>query len=136
MPPAYSKDIRARVIARIEGGDSPRQVARHFDVSRSTAVNWVARFRATGDCAVKPRGGSVSPLEQHADFLLRLVMEQPDLTLDEVISAMRKRAIPGSRSAVWRFFARHKVIIKRSVRVADQKRTEAAQDGGAGPIEA
>jgi hypothetical protein len=32
-----------------------------------------------------------SPLEAHAEFLLGLIAEQPDLTLDEVIAAMKKR---------------------------------------------
>jgi hypothetical protein len=38
------------------------------------------------------------PLETHADFLLRLIAEQPDFTLDEIVVAMRKRRIAGSRS--------------------------------------
>jgi transposase len=130
MPPAYSKDIRARVIARVEGGDSPCKAAKHFAVSRSTVVNWVARFRATGDCAAKPRGGSVSPLEQQADRLLGLVAEQPDLTLDEVMSAMRKHSIPGSRSAVWRFLARHRIILKKE---SARRGTEAHRPGAGTP---
>ena len=55
----------------------------------------------------KPRGGSISPLEKHAHFLLDLIEQQPDLTLDEVVLAMHKHRIPGSRTAVWRFFQRH-----------------------------
>ena len=42
-------------------------------------------YRATGSCAAKPRGGSTSPLEKHTDFLLALIEEQPDLTLDEIV---------------------------------------------------
>jgi transposase len=53
-------------------------------------------------------------LEAHADFLLALVEEQPDLTLDEVICAMHRHKIPGSRTAVWRFFQRHKITFKKS----------------------
>ena len=49
----------------------------------------------------------------HADFLLRLIGEQQDLTLDEVVAAMRKRRIAGSRSAVWRFFERHNISFKK-----------------------
>jgi transposase len=115
MPPAYSKDIRSRLIARVEAGDSRREAARRFAVSHSTAVNWLARFRATGNCVAKPRGGSVSPLEKHADSLLRLVAEQPDLTLDEVMSAMRERGIPGSRTALRRFFARHDITLGKKL---------------------
>jgi transposase len=76
-------------------------------------VIWVKCFRETGRCAAKQRGGSTSPLEKHADFLLGLIEAQPDLTLDEVVSAMRKRRIAGSRTAVWRFFQRHEITFKK-----------------------
>ena len=84
-----------------------------FAVSASTAVIWVKCFRQTGRCAAKPRGGSISPLEKHADFLLGLIEKQPDLTLDEVVLAMRKHKIAGGRTAVWRFFKRHKITFKK-----------------------
>jgi len=84
-----------------------------YEVSASTAVIWVKCFRETGRCAAKPRGGSTSPLEKHADFLLALIEVEPDLILDEVVSAMRKHKIPGSRTAVWRFFQRHKITLKK-----------------------
>jgi len=108
MPRAYSADIRGRVIARVESGASRREAAEHFEISASTAIKWVKCFRDTGSCAA-----STSPLEEHADCLLTLVADQPDLTLDEVVSAMHKRGIAGSRSAVWRFFQRHKVTFKK-----------------------
>jgi len=113
MPRAYSADMRGRVIARVESGASRREAAEHYEVSASTAVIWVKCFRETGRCSATPRGGSTSPLEEHAEFLLALIEEQPDLTLDEVVSAMRKHRIPGSRTAVWRFFQRHKITFKK-----------------------
>lgn len=113
MPKAYSEDMRGRVIARVESGGSRREAAEHYDVSASTAVIWVKCFHETGRCAAKPRGGSVSPLEQNADFLLALIDAQADLTLDEVVFAMRRQRIPGSRTAVWRFFQRHKITFKK-----------------------
>ena len=61
-------------------------------------------------CAV-PSGGSISPLEAHADFLLVLIADQPDLTLE----AMRKRRIAGSRIAAWRFFERHSISLKKTI---------------------
>lgn len=114
MPRAYSADMRTRVIARVESGASRREAAEHYEVSPSTAVIWVKCFRETGRCAAKRRGGSTSPLEEHAEFLLGLIDEQPDLTLDEVIAVMRRNKVPGSRTAVWRFFKRHKVTFKKS----------------------
>ena len=107
MPAAYSADIRGRVIASVESGSSRREAAEEFDVSASSAIKWVAAYRTTGSCAAKPRGGSTSPLEKYANFLLMLIEGQPDLTLDEVVCAMRKRKLPGSRTAVWRFLPRH-----------------------------
>src|SRR5215469_15722909 len=83
MPKAYSADIRMRVIARVEGGASRREAAEQLDISPSAAVKWVKCFHETGSCAAKPRGGSTSPLEVHAPWLLTLIEEQPDLTLDE-----------------------------------------------------
>ena len=114
MPRAYSCDMRERVIARVESGASRREAAEHYDVSPSTAVIWVKCFHETGRCAAKRRGGSVSPLERHTKFLLGLIAAQPDLTLDEVVSAMRKHKIAGSRTAVWRFFQRHQITLKKS----------------------
>jgi hypothetical protein len=57
-------------------------------------VIWVKCFRETGRCAAKPRGGSTSPLEKHADFLLALIEVESDLTLDEVVCALRDNKIP------------------------------------------
>ena len=93
MPAAYSADIRGRVIASVESGSSRREAAEEFDVSASSAIKWVAAYRTTGSCAAKPRGGSTSPLEKYATFLLTLIEGQPDLTLDEVVCAMRKRKL-------------------------------------------
>ena len=68
MPKAYSRDMRERVIAEVEGGASRREAAEKFEISPSTAVIWVKCYQETGRCAAKPRGGSVSPLEKHAEF--------------------------------------------------------------------
>jgi len=127
MPKAYSADMRERVIAEVEGGASRREAAEELEVSASTAIVWVKCFRETGRCAAKPRGGSISPLEKHADFLLGLIEKQSDLTLDEVVLVMRKQKIPGSRTAVWRFFERHKIAFKKSLRAAEQERADVAQ---------
>jgi transposase len=76
-------------------------------------INWLRRWRDDGSSAAKPSGGSVSPLEEHASWLLALIAEQPDLTLDEAVAAMRKRRIAGSRSALSRFFIRHDITFKK-----------------------
>src|SRR4029079_18674361 len=100
--------MRGRAIAEVEGGASRRKAAEEFEVSARTAIIWVKCFRETGRCAAQPRGGRGAPLDKHADFLLALIEKQSDLTLDEAVLVMRKHKIPGSRTAVWRFFQRHK----------------------------
>ena len=113
MPKPCSLDLRERVLETVEAGASRREAAERFEVSASSAVKWMQRWHETGSIAAKPSGGSISPLEKHADWLLMLISEQPDLTLDEVVAAMRKRRIAGSRSAVWRFFDRHSISFKK-----------------------
>jgi transposase len=113
MPRPYSNDLRRRAIEAVEAGASRHEAAERFDMSPSTVINWMRRWREDGSAAAKPNGGSVSPLEKHAKWLLSLVAEQPDLTLDEVVAAMAKRRIGGSRSAVSRFYIRHNITFKK-----------------------
>jgi len=114
MPKPYSDDLRARVIGDVVTGASRREAAEHYGISPSVVVIWAQRYEATGSVAAKPSGGSTSPLEAHAEFLLALVAEHPDLTLDEIVAAMGKRRIAGSRSAVWRFFDRRDISVKKN----------------------
>jgi hypothetical protein len=48
-------------------------------------------------------------LEKHSQQILAL----SDLTLNELVSILRKRRIPASRSALSRFFARHDITFKK-----------------------
>jgi len=114
MPRPYSNDLRARVIEEIEAGASRREAAERYELSPSVVVIWAQRWEQTGSVAAKPSGGSTSPLEDYAEFLLGLIVEQPDLTLDEIVAAMRRKRIPGSRSAVWRFFERRNLSFKKN----------------------
>lgn len=113
MPKSYSADLRKRVIEAVETGASRHEAAEEFDISASSAVKWLQRWNETGSCAPKPRGGSISPLEHHAEQILALVAEQPDLTLDEIVTELRKRRIRTSDSAVSRFFQRHDITFKK-----------------------
>src|ERR1700682_2256738 len=114
MPRPYSSDLRARVIEEIVTGASRREAAERYGISASVVVIWAQRFEKTGSVAAKPSGGSTSPLEDHAEFLLALIATQPDLTLDEIVVVMEKRRIAGSRSAVWRFFDRRNISFKKN----------------------
>jgi transposase len=113
MPKAYSGDLRKRVIEAVETGASRREAAELFEVSVASAVKWLQRWRERRSAAPKPRGGSISPLEEFATDILALVAERPDLTLVETVAELRKRRIKTSRSSLWRFLDRHNITLKK-----------------------
>jgi transposase len=114
MPKPYSQDLRVRVVAAVEGGASRREVAELYGISPSVVVIWMQRWNATGSIEAKQSGGSISPLDEHAEFLLGLIVDQPDMTLDEIVAAMSRAGIEGSRTAVWRFYERHDISFKKN----------------------
>src|SRR5215471_15548807 len=123
----YPVELRMRVIDFVEGGASRRDAAEQFEVSASSAVHWVQRFRDDGTCEPMRRGGGTSPLEKYSRQILALISARRDLTLNEMVSALHKRRIPGSRSALSRFFARHGITVKKSLQAAERKRADVAR---------
>jgi transposase len=100
-----SLDLRRRVVTAIESGISTRQAAARFSIGIATAGAWARLKRATGDVRPvkqgKPKG---SVLDPHADFILGVLAEAPDTTLDEMVVRLRKeRGITIVRTAVWKF---------------------------------
>ena len=114
MPKSYSGDLRERAIEVVEmEGASRREAAELLGVSVASTVRWLQRWHDVGSAEPKPRGGSVSPLEEFAAQVLALVAEQPDLTLVETVAELRKRRIRTSRSSLWRFLDRHDITLKK-----------------------
>ena len=113
MPKSYSSDLRERVIEAVEAGASRREAGERFEISVSSSVRWLQRWRESGSVAPKPRGGSVSPLEEFAARVLALIAERPDLTLVETVAELRRRRIRTSRSSLWRFLDRHGITVKK-----------------------
>ena len=134
MPKSYSGDLRERVIEVVEAeGASRREAAERFDISVSSAIKWLQRWRENRSAAPKPRGGSVSPLEAHAEQILALVAERPDLTLKEALVELLKRRIRTSKSALSRFFIRHDITFKKKAckpRNDNERRWPARADAG------
>src|SRR5690349_179143 len=107
MPKPYSQDLRERVVRAVEAGASCHEAAAAFEVSPSSAIRWVARFRQTGSAAARPMGGKRSPLDAYKPWLLELIAAEPDLTLEEIRGRLRERGITVGASSVWRFCDRH-----------------------------
>jgi transposase len=118
MGKPLSMDLRERVVAAIEGGMSTRQAAERFSVGIATSGAWARRKRATGDVAPakqgKPKG---SVLDPHADFILGLIDETPDITLDEIVDKLAaERGLKVVRTAVWKLLNRRGLTHKKRQR--------------------
>ena len=112
MAKPYSSDLRERVVEAVDEGATRLEAAERFGVSVSSAVRWHQAWRETGTFEAKSCGGSCSPLDDYAEEILALVEEQDDRTLDEIVVAMRRHRIPGSRTALFRFLARRGITHK------------------------
>lgn len=115
MGKPYSMDLRERVVAAIEGGLSTRQAAERFAIGIATAGAWARLKRATGEVRPakqgKPKG---CVLDTHADFILGVLAEAPDTTLDEMVERLRQeRAVMVVRTAVWKLLDRHGQTYKK-----------------------
>ena len=86
MAGAYSRDLRSRVLAAVEAGESPDEAARRFAVGRSTAYRWVTAAREEGRREAKRMGGGPPPaIRGEAEAALRRMLAGSDnhLTLAE-----------------------------------------------------
>lgn len=109
MPPAYSVDLRERVMAAVADGCSIAEAASRFSVSVDAIYDWKQRYRDTGSLAPIPAGGGrprrLSPavdraLQDHIDAV-------PDATLTEVQQWLAaEHALVVGRGTVGRAVAR------------------------------
>jgi transposase len=85
----YSNDLRVRVrLLKVARRRGRRQ--RQFVIGDSTAIRWAKRWRKTGSFEAKSnKGQSRSPLKKHEEWLLALVRQEPDLTLEEIQRRLR-----------------------------------------------
>ena len=126
MTKPLSNDLRHRVISTVEVGITRRAAAERFGVAASTAVRWVHQWRQTGSVEPRPLGGDKRShrIEAHADEILTLVEETPDLTLAEIAAHLEQaHGLRVALSTVWRFFERRGITVKKN---RARQRTRAA----------
>lgn len=103
MAKAYSYDLRERVIAACDAGESPEQAGPIFHVSARCIYNWLKLRNETGD--LTPRYSPPGPkpkLTKHSEQLRKLVTEHPDATLEELRSRMPVQVCIGTLWATLR----------------------------------
>jgi transposase len=76
-----SMDLRRRIIAAHEAGDSVREIAERFAVGASTVQRLVQRHREAGTVEPRPHGGGRARVIDLAgrELLRRLVWQHPNL---------------------------------------------------------
>ena len=104
----YSKDLRLRVLAAVDGGTPREEVAKTFSVSVPTIKRWLKRRRETGGVETKPiRGRPSLKGAALAGWLPKHLEGNPDLTLEEHREAFEEaRGTRVSAATVGRAIAR------------------------------
>src|SRR3954468_16388459 len=95
-------------------GGSARAAATRFDVSVSSATRWAQRWRAEGHARPRAMGGDRrSRLSEHRAKVLQLIAQQPDLTLQEIRSALAALGITVGLSTVHRYLGAQTLTLKK-----------------------
>ena len=98
----------------MEVGKSAREAARLLNVCASTGIRWIERWTTTGSVDAKPgTGHSRSPLEQHKQWPIDLVADEPDLTLEEIRARFARVKRQKAIGSILRFFDRHHITLKK-----------------------
>ncbi len=115
MSGAYSGDLRGRVLDVVDAGSSARQAAARFGVGVATAIRWVRRWRKTGERTARKQGHPIrSKLDAHEVYLLGLIEETVDITLDEMRARLaEERGLRIGYGTLWRFFDRRRITVKK-----------------------
>ena len=99
MTRPYSEDLRERVVRVVESGTSRNAAAKQFDVSISFVVKLMQRWKQRGTIKADKYGGwKKSKLAPHGDRIRALVMENCDITIDELCVLLAAEGIEAKRS--------------------------------------
>ena len=116
MTAPLSQDIRLRLVATIEAGNSRRQAAARFAVSPSAAIKLMQRVEETGSTAPGRIGGyRRAKLEGHEDYLRELMRRRVGITLEETKATLiEERGLEVSISAIWEMLRKLGLSHKKS----------------------
>jgi transposase len=119
MSHSFSTDLRGRVISVISDGFSTRKAAARFGVGVSTAGEWYRRYRDNGETAARKQGQPPgSKLDAHEAFILGLVKDTSDISLEEIAGRLlAERSVSAVPSTVWTFFKKRGMTYKKRRRM-------------------
>ena len=100
-------ELRGRVVAFVEEGNSHREAARHFRVSPRFVNNMVILKRASGALAPARQGHlGGGKLTGQAEWVRQRLADNGDLTLNELCVELTARGVSVDRSTVSRLLHR------------------------------
>ncbi len=126
MTKPLSSDLRERLIAAVENGQSRRAVAKRFRVAASTVIKLFDVWQREGRVQPKAVGGDRHShrMEVHAEEILALIDKTPDITLAEIAAHLEEtHGLRVAQSTVWRLLDRHGMTFKKN---SARKRATAA----------
>jgi len=100
-------ELRARVVAFVEEGNSNREAARHFRVSPRFVNNMMILRRSSGSLAPARQGHPPgSKLSSHGEWIGERVSAHGEVTLDELCVELAARGVAVHRATIGRFLHR------------------------------
>lgn len=104
-------------MARLDRGETVRQVAAALSVAPSSVVKWNQRRRRTGSVAPGKIGGHVPPKirDAEADWL-RERIAAGDFTLRGLVGELAARGLRVDYRTVWKFVHRARLSFKKNGR--------------------
>ena len=112
---ALSLDLRERVLAAVVAGASHWQAGERFGVSAASVSRGRRLAREQGNARPKALGGDrrSGRIEAQVALILRLLMETPDQTIEELRRAIAERGHRFGFGTIHRFFVRHGLTRKK-----------------------
>jgi transposase len=100
---SYSLDLRERLVAGRQRGQSAEELARVFGVSKRSVERYWKRQMEEGTFQAKARGGyRRSRLEGHDEELRQWIAQQPDLNLEQLRERLLEQlSIRIGTTALW-----------------------------------
>jgi transposase len=115
MTRPYSEDLRNRVVAAFEAGETIRDVGARFGVSASCVSKWSRRKRETGSCAPAKIGGrKPRNLSGATAQWLRDRLSAAPFTLRGLVAELAARGVKAHLSGVWVFFREENLTFKKN----------------------
>jgi len=108
MGKPHPMELRQRVVAHVEAGNTHHSAAARFDVSVKFVNDMVRLKRETGALAPKPQGNpGIGKLTPHEEWVRAQVDAKGEITLNEMSARLAaERGVSVDPSSVWRLFRR------------------------------